>query len=143
MTHQHNNSMTHQHNKRLIRSFFVNYSDEKLASLLAHAQSNKLAWHSCCCFVGVATATHPLKGRLSVHRHLEDARQLPYGHLADSAYFFLAGTDEKRRRILIPMIKAEMKRREAIRKKEELKAEFQEIVKVLAFSPEFAVEFAV
>jgi len=111
------------------------YTDERLAMLLAHAQSGQLSYTSCCCFIGVATANHALRGRGLNHpdiQHFHDA----YAHpKAGAAMVGFAGigyrgaffdNDETRRRIVIPMIRAEMKRREmakvAVEQKEELVA---------------------
>jgi hypothetical protein len=60
------------------------YTDERLAELLAHAQDGKLAFMSCCCFIGIPIADHALQGDsamdwclivLSVH--YQRARALP------------------------------------------------------------------
>ena len=112
--------------KRAIRSFWPNYSDERLAWLLAHARSSKLSYFSCCCLIGVATADHALQDEYDKHGdHIELARGLTFAHEAEDG-FNLLGTsglpfdspdynnDSVRRRRLIPMIKAEMKRREML-----------------------------
>lgn len=122
-----------QQAKRDIRAFFPNYSDERLAWLLAHARDGKLVYTSCCCFIGVATADHELQS-LSVMEvysrdsgstgHLSKATRLPHALQAEHAFRALAYTDAGqfinrdgvRRRRLIPMIKAEMRRRERARK---------------------------
>lgn len=53
----------HRERKRVIRQFMrEHYSDERLCALLAHARDGKLAYGSCCCFVGAANADHPLQG---------------------------------------------------------------------------------
>lgn len=45
-----------------IRAFMRNhYTDERLAMLLAHARDGKLAYVTCCCFVGIPTADHALR----------------------------------------------------------------------------------
>ncbi|MCI0526562.1 MAG: hypothetical protein L0Y56_03795, partial [Nitrospira sp.] len=52
-----------KHLKAPLRAYMQqHYSDEKLAALLAHARDGKLAYHSCCCFIGIATADHALRG---------------------------------------------------------------------------------
>lgn len=110
--------------KQTIRRFMQSqYTDERLAQLLAHAQEDKLSYYSCCCFIGVATATHALKAQLDIppsfEPHYRAAGKLPGADDAESAYAQIGSlnrmSDEShdaiRRRILIPMIKAEMKRR--------------------------------
>lgn len=151
-------------NKSPIRAFFTHYNDEKLAALLAHAQSGKLSYSSCCCFVGSATSDHALQSRQlpgqmlclrtmvsasdgtpdvfytalrPAVQHLLDARSLPGAVEAEQAFFDLAVSkaacgdhdqnDALRRRRLIPMIKAEMKRREKLSKE----IEFQQAMRTL------------
>lgn len=89
------------------------YTDEKLAALLAHAQDGKLAWFSCCCLVGAANATHALRGQ----------GMLDGGHysalsskdtMAVELEFLSIGNDEKRRAVIIPLILAEMDRRDSL-----------------------------
>jgi hypothetical protein len=112
--------------KRAIRQFLrTSYSDERLTWLLAHAQSGKLAYQSCCCLIGVATADHGLCGKVdlsqSTPRHYELARMLPGAKDAEMAFWELGyvggsrlhkSSDELRRRRLIPMIRAVMRARE-------------------------------
>lgn len=103
-------------NKQVIRGFLQSaYSDERLAMLLAHAQSGKLSFTSCCCFIGVATADHPLRGQVSFTQmtdHLFRAAALPLGRDANDAYRLLGDSDQERIVRLIPSIRAEMKRRD-------------------------------
>ncbi len=117
----------------------AHYSDEKLAALLAHARDGKLEYHSCCCFIGVTTATHALgMGGLYSHSHYLEALKLSGGCEADNAYCYLhmdrfpsdevrRRIDEVRRRILIPMILAEFRRRERARQQAEWKQELVEM----------------
>ncbi|MGH9430573.1 MAG: hypothetical protein ACRD3T_03440 [Terriglobia bacterium] len=112
--------------KRAIRQFLrTSYSDERLSWLLAHAQGGKLAYQSCCCLIGVATADHSLCGKVdlsqSTPRHYELARMLPGAKQAEMAFWELGyvggsrlhrSSDELRRRRLIPMIRAVMRARE-------------------------------
>jgi hypothetical protein len=111
--------------KTHLRSFMRNhYSDERLAWLLAHARAGKLAYDSCCCFVGIVTATHALKQHVNIdlcgvqQDHYQQAQFLPGAHLAERAYFHLGSGegDPCRRRIIIPMIRAEQRRRERARR---------------------------
>jgi hypothetical protein len=114
-------------NKQSIRSFMQNhYTDSRLAELLCHARDGKLSYSSCCCFIGIATAAHALQtawpasafGPTS-ERHYIAAKELPGARLAEYAFYHLCGgnafNDEYRRRILIPMVRAEMRRRERVR----------------------------
>lgn len=122
--------------KHAIRAFMrAHYTDERLAWLLAHARAGKLMYTSCCCFIGIATADHALRAE---HRcvsrqnenkkrdHLNDAELLHGAAEADDAYLELwldrrnksvavGAPDVIRRRILIPMIRAEMRRRAWVR----------------------------
>ena len=118
-----------QRNKRVIRAFMqAHYTDERLAQLLAHAQDGKLDYVSCCCFIGIVTADHALRGYIQVGssetRHLqaallldgaEDAENaflnLPFRNTEEESVISRAEYVEARRRILIPMIRAEMRRR--------------------------------
>ena|SRR5580693_5702485 len=128
--------------KQPIREFMQNhYSDERLAALLAHARDGKLSYMSCCCFIGCSNADHALIGGYfsddtisGSPLHLFDARILPGAFEAEKAYnqlwikgAFPVDRDAKRRRILIPMIRAEMKRREHIRQQSEWKQELVEM----------------
>ena len=117
--------MTHKACKAYIRYFLQrNYSDERLAMLLAHAQSGRLVYESCCCFIGVATANHGAlagEGEMRHMNHLSDALALPGAVNAELAYRYLPGlttgqleADEIRRRRLIPMIRAEIWRRDQL-----------------------------
>lgn len=96
------------------------YSDEQLAALLAHAESGKLGYRCCCCFVGIPTAPHPLQAA-DVSReemlsrvgseHVWKARKLPFANKAESEFLHLGPTDELRRERLLPLIREEMDRR--------------------------------
>lgn len=114
----------------------AHYTDERLAMLLAHAQSGRLAFDSCCCFIGVPNAPHALCGNKERgpidpihHRNVPIKLEEEY-YKAENAFLHLetkhwkaSDGDSIRRRILIPMIKAEMKRRERVKFVEEYKAE--------------------
>jgi hypothetical protein len=92
-----------------------NYSDEQLAALLAHAESGRLSYNSCCCLVGIPLATHALRGEheydFEGEMHLDRGRELPWAKEAELE-FALLGPDRTRRRILMPLVLAEMERRE-------------------------------
>jgi len=112
--------------KRAVRQFLrTAYSDERLAWLLAHAQSGKLSYQSCCCLIGVPTADHSLCGKVdlskSTPRHYELARMLPGAKEAEMAFWELGyvggsrlhkSSDDLRRRRLIPMIRAVIRARD-------------------------------
>ena len=141
--------MTHQQErKRAIRAFMqAHYTDEKLAQLLAHAQDGKLDYSSCCCFIGVATANHTLgtgddfgsdRGGMG---HYIEAKRLSGAALAEKAFAYLWESNywdsknrecrtlrQRRNAILIPMIRAEQKRRSLLRASQDY--EVQEAVEV-------------
>jgi hypothetical protein len=115
--------------KQAIRSFMrEHYTDERLAMLLAHAQEGRLSYLSCCCFIGTTTARHPLRdgrsmilgtrlrSRFDVVRpkHYNEAQKLSGAYEAETAFLEIAYSDVARRRILIPMVRAEMRRRDRL-----------------------------
>lgn len=128
-----------RNNKEILRTFMQDrYTDERLAMLLAHAQSGKLMYAACCCFVGTLTANHALRSETNADlygrvreseydntvRHLLHARLLPDALTAERAYCGLgilemgisgADGDELRRRLLIPMVRAEIRRRDRLK----------------------------
>lgn len=114
--------MTEAESKAAIHSFMrENYTDERLAWLLAHAEEGKLAYMSCCCFIGIVTADHALRGYsiwgAGGNTHYHKALVLPGAREADVAFALLGkgyNGDAARRRILIPMIRAEMRRRSRV-----------------------------
>jgi len=112
--------------KKAIRAFFPNYTTERLAAYLAHAQDGKVFYSSCCCLIGGATADHALQSRCDTndYGHYQLAKNLPGADQAEAAFFDLGRPDYKhpigmdgikddaqRRRVLIPMMKAELRRR--------------------------------
>lgn len=115
-----------QGRKQVIRNFMrTNYTDERLAMLLAHAKDGKLGFFSCCCFVGVSSATHALRSDINrdLGTHGPLFVSIDGGIEASNAYGCLwkhanrrddYAKDAERRRILIPMIRAEMKRRDSL-----------------------------
>jgi len=124
-----------QKRKQHIRAFMkAHYTDERLAQLLAHAQDGKLAFNSCCCLIGAINSPHALRGDRTTNSYKEVPGEVNHhirvrqevGKLAvqaEQAFCEMcAGPgrdcysgDAKRRRILIPMIRAEMRRRERAR----------------------------
>jgi hypothetical protein len=118
LTMEGENQMT---NEQIITQFLqTQYSDERLAMLLAHAEDGKLAYYSCCCFAGVPTATHALQGdykEVAFNVGISDHEYHPDWNwdtreVMSRAYAHFALTDELRRAKLIPLIEAEMARRE-------------------------------
>lgn len=108
--------------KKVLRGFMrEHYTDERLTWLLAHARDGKLAFFSCCCFIGVATADHTLRGKyFSYHAepHYHAAKQLSGSAEAEQAYLSIMcaypATNGSAHRRLIPMILAELKRRRTL-----------------------------
>jgi hypothetical protein len=101
--------------KQAIRNFMqAHYTDERLAMLLAHAQQGKLAYVSCCCFIGIPTADHPLCEKRVDYTQPHYIRALLSIGQAPP-YAELGPTDVERRRILIPMVRAEVRRRDKLR----------------------------
>lgn len=125
-------------NKQVLRKFLQEqYGDEELAILLAHAQEGNLRYHSCCCFIGVATITqanHAVGKKppendpfepLAMANHYSLACSLPNAKEAEDAFYNLIYPrllysdwergDAFRRRIIIPMVKAEIRRRDRVK----------------------------
>jgi hypothetical protein len=111
--------------KEVMREFMrMHYTDERLVWLLAHAQSGKLAFNSCCCFIGIVTADHALRGEQQgpphpmEWAHYEKAKWLPGAEEAEYAFMQISDRgmyrdrNAARRRILIAMVKAEIRVRE-------------------------------
>jgi hypothetical protein len=112
--------------KNAIRRFLQTaYTDERLSWLLAHARAEKLFYRSCCCLVGVATAPHALHGETktyeSIHPHYLAAKSLLGAEEAERAYCALGyignpwlcvPREALRRTRLIPLVRAEIRRRE-------------------------------
>lgn len=119
----------------------LHYSDENLAALLAHAEDGKLAYDSCCCFIGIPTANHALKGERTsangwspgmwpdgtqANHHLIVRHQWEFGDEAESEFWALGHTDTERRNNLIPLIRAEILRREALKEPVSPQTEMEE-----------------
>lgn len=123
-----------QERKQTIRAFMrANYTDERLAWLLAYAREGKLAYYSCCCFIGIPTSDHSLKGvsdYTTIDHYMTSSLHLVGAGPANAAYANLGNgrydgifpashdrldsgiADARRIRILIPIIRAEQRRRE-------------------------------
>ncbi len=112
--------MTHKEAKSHIRAFMqAHYTDERLSWLLAHARSGKFAFASCCCFIGIPTADHALRSLCDWHQeHYVQAHQLGGSFEAEQCCYFISRDKsgqqrtDKLIRILIPMVLAEMRRRD-------------------------------
>lgn len=109
---------------KAISDFLAQWPTERLCMLQAHAESGKLKFQSCCCLVGVLTADHALSGitptRQGDWAHLDVARKLPGAIQAENAFFRLGrgafrpyDSDPARRLAVLPLIKAELAKREA------------------------------
>lgn len=120
------NEELRQHKQILRRALREHFPDAKLTQLVDHARSGKLAYTTCCCFVGILTADHKdgqLRGTLSRipdKGHLDEARRLLGRPWVDIEHAFcqlgyLRGAPRRvndvRRRRIIPIILAEIKRR--------------------------------
>ena len=107
--------------------FRTAYSYQDLVDVLAHAEDGKLSYTSCSCIVAAPTANHGLLGvgeycelRLE---HLEAARALPYALAAEEEFNNLGNprdgltpwSDELRRQRVIPLIRAEILRRDGLK----------------------------
>jgi hypothetical protein len=114
------------------------YTDQQLAALLAHVRDGKFNYSSCCCFVGCVTADHALQtiDRSDMYlqgKHLNTARELSGANDADVSVLMMGNGGDKvsgnasRSRILVPMIRAEFRRRERIRQQAEWKQELVEV----------------
>lgn len=125
-----------------------NYSDQKLAELLAFAEDGKLSYSSCCCFVGVPTANHSLMSMADAASasdcdHYQSAIAIPEAPVAERAFRTLAvdsadgsseERDAERRARLIPLIYAEIKRRD------DLKSESPQVIEnQILIGPRFSM----
>jgi hypothetical protein len=116
-------------NEEIISEFLrAAYTDERLAMLLAHCEDGKLVHQSCCCVLGIPTADHALRGRTTEWRqsHYFKASDR-FGTEAGVAFVRLAETDAERRTKLIPLVHAEIKRRDEIALAESAEKVFQTV----------------
>lgn len=110
--------------ENIVKFLQTAYSNERLAALRAHCEDGKLAYDSCCCLVGIPTATGALKsarpkywtGWDDNHDPIHNiiGRQWPFGREAESEFSVLGDTDAERQERLLPLILAEQERRESI-----------------------------
>src|SRR6185312_16957066 len=105
--------------ENIVKFIRANYSDERLAALIAHCEDGKLIYGSCCCLIGSANADHALSAEwiTAGKTHYDDARLLPYAIAAEREFYNLGfGTDHDdyhsaRRERLLPILYAERDRR--------------------------------
>lgn len=114
--------------KRVIREYLrLRYTDNDLVKALDHARTGLLSFNSCCCFVGLRNADHPrgvLMGEMPlaevIHSHYALSKSDPIDSNAEIAFKYLGDrycgllgpqNNPIRRRILIPMLLAEIRRR--------------------------------
>lgn len=118
--------------KQQIRSFIrEHYTDQRLVEVLAFAQDGKFEFNSCCCLIGAATADE-LGHRgvaKNVGQHYELAGLLSGAEQAEYSFCnlgfagghsFIGGPIKNlRKRRIIPILRAEIRRRERIKNKRE------------------------
>ena len=100
---------------KAIKLYLQRYLDAPLVALLEHAKDGNLSFHSCCCLVGALNADHALKpmgiwsdhyNQLGRSDELKLAAEIEFKDLGDS--------DAERRQCIIPLIHAEIERREGL-----------------------------
>lgn len=103
------------HEQVLSHYMQTRYDDAHLAALLAHAEDGKLSFMSCCCFAGIPGADHALRGaNMSEDTSHWDTEADEEWIKASEAFCLIAASDKARCEKLIPLIHAEMKRRDEI-----------------------------
>lgn len=106
-------------NEEIISEFLETaYSDAQLAALLCHVQDGKFSYMSCCCFIGITTADHALRGEMgsvtaSMMPHYDKACDTPNADKAENAFIEIGGADNPS--LIIPFVLAEMERRERLK----------------------------
>ena len=104
-----------------IRCFLrTNYSDQHLLSLIAHMEDKKFDFYSCCCFIGIPTATHALQGKNNHYRsdsleglHYQAARRLFGAIEAEQEVYGLVINGNQG--LLLDLAKEELAYRESLR----------------------------
>lgn len=94
------------------------YTDERLAMLLAHAQDGKLSYRSCSCLIGAVICDHALHGANCACGngcHNTARARIEGADEAEDEFGALGFNDAERRTKLIPLILAEIQRRESLR----------------------------
>jgi hypothetical protein len=137
-------------NIRLFLAHPGNFTDQRIAELYAHCEDEKLVFMSCCCLSGSATANHPLQSTrwdFAGQAHLYAAKKLPFAQAAEAEFYELGGIsflgwliapdgseecDIRRRRRLLPLLRAELDRRMRERR---IEGELWFIRKVLKMEP--------
>lgn len=112
----------------------TDYTDQHLAALLAHAESGKLTYFSCCCPAGIPWATHALRSRSEpICWREHDLRAVSFQAGVVSVEFCYLGhhedngdvvgdelrADELRRQRIIPLVREEIARRDQARQQRE------------------------
>lgn len=120
---------TLKEDKAIVREYLGRvYTDSDLAKALDHARSGKMSFVSCCCLIGIPTADHELQGMniANDHHHYIKVAFSKYAKAAEEAFFCtgfvhgrgvcapsesIAGSEPLRRARIIPILKAEIRRR--------------------------------
>lgn len=101
-------------------------TDAELVAILAHAEDNKLAYGCCTCLISSPGAPHVLVGDAwyceGAEEHLKQARIQPFAEAAEKEFLWLGDpggglpyNNEMRRERVIPLLRAEIQRREQSR----------------------------
>lgn len=117
--------------KALIRDFLKShYSDTNLAEALDLARAGRLFFESCCCLVRIPTRNHgdfpsnatewvrvhqPADGFPSSGNHLAADAENAFLRLYHYASYGWINQDNARCRLIVPILKAEIRRRIAVR----------------------------
>lgn len=113
----------HPPRRRHIRAFMrEHYTDEHLAALLAHMRDGKFSFYSCCCFIGIPTADHALRSETEyrgVPHYVEAKRlrgaalvEIALAEIGSNAVIHAEDDNDLICRFLLPIVRAEMRRRD-------------------------------
>lgn len=121
------NAMIKKEQRKVVRAFMQqHYTDGMLAALLAHMRDGKFSFFSCCCFIGIPTADHPLQSRsmYGAAQHYHRAHRLRGASQAEDALAKVAEAnnddetmgqrDARVYTFLLPIVRAEMRRRDRV-----------------------------
>ena len=99
---------TLKQSKKGMRQFMrANYKDEHLISAIDRCRAGSLQFNDCDCFIGHVCVERGVTAQYWLQR----ARLLPYAVEGENGYQRLADNDGKRQRRLLPMLRAEIRRR--------------------------------
>jgi hypothetical protein len=119
-----------QQNKQIIREYIrQHFSDEKLAQVYAWNQDGKmLATDPCGCLLGVTSSAQIhnwSKEGCPNSKHYFEAKAIPGAVEAEQAFFRLSHghSNSRRQPVMSAILRAEMKRRDAIRTRQEVATE--------------------